>query len=147
MATDRIIIHSAIAIAFLDALKSNLAAFSASSTTTPYVISSASKSRLERVVSDALSAGAHIFYKKNEKKDLQSFNGDTCFAPTILGDVTQDMEIWQIEIFGPVVSYVLVQNEDEAVECANQTEYGLSAAIFTKDLRKGLALARRIESG
>jgi acyl-CoA reductase-like NAD-dependent aldehyde dehydrogenase len=66
---------------------------------------------------------------------------------SILDRVTPDMAIYAEESFGPVVAMIRVKDAEEAVRVANDTEYGLSAAIFTKDVARGLALAQRIESG
>ena len=57
------------------------------------------------------------------------------------------MTLWQDELFAPLAALVTVENDDDAVAIANKTGYGLSASIFTEDLRKGFALAKRIESG
>jgi len=51
------------------------------------------------------------------------------------------------EIFGPVASVILFDNEDEVIAAANDTEYGLAAYVFTEDLRRGLRVAERLESG
>lgn len=82
-----------------------------------------------------------------DRQDSKDDNASVCFAPTVLGGVTEDMAIWHDEAFGPIVGLMVAQSEDEAVRMANKTGYGLSAAVFTRDLRKGLALAKRIESG
>jgi acyl-CoA reductase-like NAD-dependent aldehyde dehydrogenase len=65
----------------------------------------------------------------------------------ILGGVKQDMEIWQEENFASVASCMIVESDEEAIRIANSGGYGLSAAVFTEDLRKGLAIARKIQSG
>jgi benzaldehyde dehydrogenase (NAD) len=57
------------------------------------------------------------------------------------------MRIYTEETFGPAVPIVRAKDEDEAVRIANDTEYGLSAAVYTRDIARGLRLARRIESG
>jgi len=58
-----------------------------------------------------------------------------------------EIDLFYTESFGPTVSVITVKSEDEALDLANDTEYGLSAAIFTKDLGKALKMARQIESG
>lgn len=68
-------------------------------------------------------------------------------SPWILSDVTPEMVSAKCEMFGPVCSIMPVQDEEEAIRVANDTEYGLSNCIFTKDLYKGLQIARRLESG
>ena len=70
-----------------------------------------------------------------------------CYHPTVLTNVKPSTPFSCEETFGPVVSVTAVKNEDEAVAMANDTMYGLSAAVFTRDLAKGLAIAERIESG
>jgi acyl-CoA reductase-like NAD-dependent aldehyde dehydrogenase len=70
-----------------------------------------------------------------------------CYYPTVLTDVKPGTPFSCEETFGPVVSVIEVKDEEEAVAVANDTMYGLSAAVFTSDLAKGLAIAERIESG
>jgi acyl-CoA reductase-like NAD-dependent aldehyde dehydrogenase len=70
-----------------------------------------------------------------------------CYHPTVLTNVKPGTPFSRGETFGPVVSVIEVESEDEAVSVANDTAYGLSAAVITRDFAKGLALAERIESG
>jgi succinate-semialdehyde dehydrogenase/glutarate-semialdehyde dehydrogenase len=65
----------------------------------------------------------------------------------VLQGVAAGSEILKNEIFGPVAPIVTFKTEDEAVELANDTEYGLVAYAFTKDLNRGLRLAERLETG
>lgn len=71
----------------------------------------------------------------------------TRMVPTVLTDVTKTMDIYYTESFGPTVSVMFVKSEEEALELANDTEYGLSAAVFTRDLGRALRMARGVESG
>ncbi len=68
-------------------------------------------------------------------------------SPTVLAGVNPDMRIYSEESFGPVVAIVPVDGDDEAVRVANDTEYGLAAAVFGEDVDHALEIARRIESG
>jgi len=61
--------------------------------------------------------------------------------------VKKDMDLYYTESFGPTVTLLSVSSDEEALKIANDTEYGLSGAVFTKDLTRGLSLAKRIESG
>jgi succinate-semialdehyde dehydrogenase/glutarate-semialdehyde dehydrogenase len=69
------------------------------------------------------------------------------YQPTLLMKVQQGMPAFEEETFGPLLNVICVKNEDEAVSLANASKYGLGGNIWTKDLEKGVALARRINSG
>jgi acyl-CoA reductase-like NAD-dependent aldehyde dehydrogenase len=69
------------------------------------------------------------------------------YAPTILADVTNDMDIAQQEVFGPVMLLIRVANEDEAIAVANDSEFGLSSSVLSKDHGRALRIARQIEAG
>ncbi|MBO9700270.1 MAG: NAD-dependent succinate-semialdehyde dehydrogenase [Sporocytophaga sp.] len=69
------------------------------------------------------------------------------FSPTILENVKPGMPAFDEELFGPVAAIISVTNEQEAINMANQSKYGLGASIWTEDFEKGKALARQIESG
>src|SRR5215213_7480008 len=68
-------------------------------------------------------------------------------APTVLTGVTHEMRIMREEIFGPVLPIVVVDTEQEAIDLANDSEFGLGASVWTKDRQRGARIARRIESG
>ncbi len=68
-------------------------------------------------------------------------------SATVVDHVTSTMRIYNEESFGPVVSIVRVNGVDEAVRVANDTEYGLSASVFGRDIARALEVAKRIESG
>ncbi len=68
-------------------------------------------------------------------------------APTVLTGVTQEMRIMKEEVFGPVLPIVVVDSEQDAIELANDSQFGLGASVWTKDRQKGARIARRIESG
>jgi acyl-CoA reductase-like NAD-dependent aldehyde dehydrogenase len=68
-------------------------------------------------------------------------------APTVLTGVTHEMRIMKEEVFGPVLPIVVVDSEQEAIDLANDSEFGLGASVWTKDRQKGARIARRIESG
>ncbi len=68
-------------------------------------------------------------------------------APTIFTNVTNDMRIAQQEVFGPVVSIIKFKDEDDAIQIANDTQFGLAAAVWTQDLHRALYCVDRIEAG
>ncbi|MFA8438413.1 aldehyde dehydrogenase family protein [Pueribacillus sp. YX66] len=67
--------------------------------------------------------------------------------PTVFSDVSSSMRIAREEIFGPVVGVIPFKDDDEAVQIANDTIYGLAAAVWTRDIKRGLRMAQRVKSG
>ncbi|MEK6932106.1 MAG: aldehyde dehydrogenase family protein, partial [Thermoproteota archaeon] len=104
-----------------------------------------SKGSLETIsgiVEDAKEKGAEILLGGSEIDGKGYF-----YQPTILTNVKPNMRIAKEETFGPVAPITIVENESEAVRLANDTEFGLGASIWTKDLAKAEKISRRIESG
>jgi succinate-semialdehyde dehydrogenase/glutarate-semialdehyde dehydrogenase len=96
---------------------------------------------LEKVLKDAIKKGAEP-HTYGEELDKGFF-----FNPTIIPAATADMKVCNIEVFGPVAPVITVKDEDEAVEIANSTEFGLGAEIWSGDLDRAERLAKRIRSG
>ncbi|HZD96472.1 MAG TPA: aldehyde dehydrogenase family protein, partial [Candidatus Sulfotelmatobacter sp.] len=94
-------------------------------------------------VEDAIARGARLLAGGKPMAQL----GPNFFAPTILADVNHSMTIMREETFGPVLPVRSFKTEDEAVELANDSEFGLAASVFTRDRGRGEALARRIDAG
>ena len=67
--------------------------------------------------------------------------------PVIISDVKKEMDIFYTESFGPTFSLIAVDSDEEAIEIANDTDYGLSGAVFTESLGRGLKIAKEIDSG
>ncbi|KAL3478969.1 aldehyde dehydrogenase domain-containing protein [Aspergillus californicus] len=150
MATDRILIHSSIAETFTTALKTALSSMSDPDSPPPTLVNIASKARVQRLIDNALASGAHLIHGHNpqsETKPDAASDPSVRMPPTLLGNVTESMSVWQEEAFASLAATMIVNDDDEAIRIANSSGYGLSAAVFTEDLRKGLSLARRIQSG
>ncbi|KAL4883701.1 aldehyde dehydrogenase domain-containing protein [Aspergillus karnatakaensis] len=146
MATDRILVHSSIAPTFLSALKAGLHSMSDPSSEPPTLVNTASKARVQRLVEGALAEGAHIIHGSVPIESDPGSNG-VRMPPILLGGVKEEMTVWQEEAFASLAACMVVESDEEAIRIANSSGYGLSAAVFTEDLRKGLAMARRIQSG
>jgi succinate-semialdehyde dehydrogenase/glutarate-semialdehyde dehydrogenase len=97
---------------------------------------------LERQVDESVAAGAVVLVG-GERLDV----GPAWYAPTVLVDVTTDMPVMAEETFGPVAAVVSFGSDDEAVELANATPFGLGASVWSRDVDRALAVGRRIESG
>ena len=94
-------------------------------------------------VDDAKVKGAKVIAGGNARPDI----GPLFYEPTVLTDVTDEMECGRNETFGPVVSIYPVDSVDEAIERANDTEYGLNASVWAASKAKGEAIAAKIKSG
>ncbi len=94
-------------------------------------------------VEDAVAKGARVLVGGRARPDL----GPYFYQPTVLDRVTEEMTVCREETFGPVVSVGTFASEDEAVARANDSIYGLNASVWTRDIRRGLAMAKRITTG
>lgn len=106
------------------------------------LIDEKSRTAVHALVEDAKSKGAEVLIGGSIPTGEGYF-----YPPTVLKNVPPTSEILSNEIFGPVAPIVTFKTEDEAVRMANDTEYGLVAYAFTKDLNRGLRLAERLETG
>jgi len=96
------------------------------------------------LIEDAVAAGATKLC--GGPTDVPGLSGKFV-APTVLTGVTHETRIMREEVFGPVLPIVVVDSEQEAIELANDSEFGLGASVWTKDRQKGARIARRIEAG
>ena len=95
--------------------------------------------RVKSQIDDAVAKGGNIVLGgKVEGRYVE---------PTIITDVTSDMTLYQDETFGPVVSVIPFSTDEEAIAIANDTEYGLSSGVITKDEYRGLEIAQKLETG
>jgi vanillin dehydrogenase len=137
MSTDRVIVDDSIADAFVSALHAEVKALHAISL--GEVISSEAVLRLHGLVDDALTKGAVLVTGATSEGAVMQ--------PTVLDRVSYGMRVYEEEIFGPIVGIVRVSDAEEAVTVANDTEFGLAAAVLGKDLRRARQIARQIEAG
>lgn len=98
---------------------------------------------LEEQVADATQKGATIITGGKKPEGLEG----AYYEPTLLTNITNDMRVWQEEVFGPVLPIVTFTDEEEAISKANDTKYGLGAYIFTADNERFMRVAHRLESG
>jgi len=94
----------------------------------------------------ALDEGARLLIGGKRLTEDQYANG-TFFAPTVFGSVTPSMRIAREEVFGPVVALIEFSTIEEAVEIANSIDYGLSTALYSKDVNRAFAAIRDLEAG
>lgn len=144
MSTERIIVVDAVADAFVEkfaAKAAGLAVGDPREGKTPLgaVVDLKTVAHVQGLVTDAVADGA-----------VQLCGGPArgvLMPATVVDKVTPAMRLFREESFGPVVGVVRASDEDHAIALANDTEYGLSASVFTRDVARGLKVARRIQSG
>lgn len=99
--------------------------------------------RVEKAVATAISEGAVAVTGGKSRPDIGPF----VYEPTVLTGVTKDMKIYHEEVFGPVVYVLPFKDNEEAIQLANDSEYGLSASVISRDLEQAQQIASRIKSG
>jgi len=144
MSTERIIVTEGIADKFVSKLRKKVETLKAGDPSEGgnqlgAVFDQVTVSRVNSLVDDALEKGGTLLV--GEKSD------NVIMQAVVIDNVTNAMKIYSDESFGPVVGIIRAKNSSDAVRLANDSEYGLSAAIFTSDVALGLKLARQIKSG
>jgi succinate-semialdehyde dehydrogenase/glutarate-semialdehyde dehydrogenase len=106
------------------------------------LIDDSQRTKVSDLVQDAIGRGAHAVVGGQAHDGAGYF-----YNPTVLTEIPDDAELLQEEIFGPVAPVKGFDDEDEAIAAANNTEYGLVAYVFTKDLKRALRVCERLETG
>jgi benzaldehyde dehydrogenase (NAD) len=144
MSTERIIVVDAAADAFaakFAAKAKSMATGDPREGTTPLgaVVDQKTVTHVNALIDDALSKGATA---------IAGGKADSVLMPaTVIDGVTNAMNIYRDESFGPIVAMIRAVDEADAIRLANDTQYGLSASVFTRDTARGLGVARQINSG
>jgi acyl-CoA reductase-like NAD-dependent aldehyde dehydrogenase len=144
MSTERIIVVEAVADAFaakFAAKAKSLATGDPREGTTPLgaVVDCKTVDHVNSLINDATAKGATV---------LSGGTADSVLMPaTVVDGVTSAMNLYREESFGPIVAMIRAKDEADAIRLANDSDYGLSASVFTKDTARGLGVARQIKSG
>ncbi|NBB47028.1 aldehyde dehydrogenase family protein [Rhizobium sp. CRIBSB] len=143
MSTERLIVHENVADEFVQKLAARASKLPAGDPRGHVVlgslISPEAADKMEAFIADGVSKGAKLVAGGTR-------TGSVVLA-TLLDGVQSGMRSFDEESFGPVKPIIRVKDEDEAIRIANDTEYGLSAAVFSRNIQRALAVAARIESG
>jgi acyl-CoA reductase-like NAD-dependent aldehyde dehydrogenase len=144
MSTERVILHRDIADTFAEKMTKKVRLLSAgdpNSSDAPLgsLITPDAAIRVQRLIDDAIEKGA--------KPLVLGARDGAIMQPTLLDHVGPKMKIFYEESFGPVTCLVRVDDLEAAIKAANDTEYGLKAAIFSRDVKRALAIADRLEFG
>ncbi|MGQ4878064.1 aldehyde dehydrogenase [Billgrantia sp. LNSP4103-1] len=144
MSTERLIVDASVADDFVDKLAARAAALKVGDpreggNALGTLINVESGKKLNGLLDDAVSQGARL---------AAGGQAEGVIMPaTVVDGVTSTMRLYGEESFGPVVTVIRVNGEEEAIRVANDSEYGLSAAVFSRDTARGLKVAGRIQSG
>jgi succinate-semialdehyde dehydrogenase/glutarate-semialdehyde dehydrogenase len=146
-AANRFLVEDGIHDAFVAGLTERMAALKVGPGTDPAtdcgpMITRRAVEKIDRLVGDAVARGAKVLTGGAPLDGPGYF-----YPPTVLDGVSPDAAMAREEIFGPVAPVYRFSGEAEAVRLANDTEYGLSAYVYTRDLKRGMRVGRAIESG
>ncbi|MFK0007247.1 NAD-dependent succinate-semialdehyde dehydrogenase [Paenarthrobacter sp. NPDC090520] len=146
-AANRFIVQESIADEFAEKFAAKIASLTTARGTEPEskvgpLIDGKARDGVHALVADAVAGGAEAVTGGSAVDGPGYF-----YQPTVLKNVAEDARILQEEIFGPVAPIVTFSTEDDAIRLANNTEYGLVAYVFTKDLNRGLRVSERLETG
>ncbi|MFW8607749.1 aldehyde dehydrogenase [Rhizobium beringeri] len=143
MSTERIIVDETIADQFVAKLAARASQLPAGDPRGHVVLGSLisldAAKKMEELIADATAKGAKLV--------AGGKRSGTVVEATLLDHVTPEMRVYAEESFGPVKPIIRVSGEDEAIRIANDTEYGLSSAVFSRNVQRAMAVAARIESG
>lgn len=144
LAINRILVHDTVHDAFLDRFVERARALKVGN---PAEADTAIGPIINRPQLDSIIAKVEATVARGARAVLRGQPSRLVLPPVVLADVTSDMPAAREEVFGPVASVLRFRDEEEAIRMANDTEYGLSSAVFTRDLERGTRVARRIDAG
>ncbi|MFG6138220.1 NAD-dependent succinate-semialdehyde dehydrogenase [Halomonas sp. B23F22_10] len=147
LAANRILVHESIHDAFVEQFAERMAALTVGNGLDGEVdlgplIHRQAVDKAAAIVDDAVSRGATLV-----AGDQNRAPGENFFMPTLLTGVTPQMKVWREENFAPVAGITAYRDDDEVIEMANDTEYGLAAYVYTHDIRRIWKLLRALEYG
>jgi succinate-semialdehyde dehydrogenase / glutarate-semialdehyde dehydrogenase len=145
---NRIFVHRSIAEEFLSVLADRVGRLKAGNgldegVTIGPLIDEGALAKMDEHVTDAVGKGASLVLG-GERLAGEQYDAGTFFAPTVLTDVTPEMVIYREETFGPIAAVILFDDEDEVIKMANDTDYGLAAYLYTKDLSRAIRVSEAL---
>jgi benzaldehyde dehydrogenase (NAD) len=144
MSTERVIVERSVAEPFAALLAARASALRVGDPREPEtqigpLVNDAALERVGALVADARERGAQVLAGGTAE--------GPCYPPTVLFGVTPEMRVYSEESFGPLASIIPVDGVEQAVEVANDSEYGLAAAVFSENVPRALEVAQRVRSG
>jgi len=136
----RVIVHKAIRKEFEQKVLERLATKKYGTDYGP-LVNAAAREEISGMIDATVAAGAKVLAGGTGVAAPEGDCGECFVAPTVLSGVTPDMVVFKEEAFGPVIPIIEAESDEHAVELANQSEFGLGAGVFTRDLAKGTEIA------
>lgn len=143
MSTERVIVHKAVSDEFERRLLASADKFFPAAGDAPVLVHQPAVEKTKGLLRDARDKGATLLGGNFEVPE----STPTRLRPVVVKGITEEMQLYRTESFAPTVALYEVDTEEEALRIANDTEYGLTSAVFTEDLRRGLRFAKGIETG
>jgi succinate-semialdehyde dehydrogenase/glutarate-semialdehyde dehydrogenase len=145
---NRIFVHRSIAGPFLSVLADRVGRLQAGNglqdgVTIGPLIDDGALAKMDEHVADAVAKGATLICG-GHRLTGQAYDAGTFFAPTVLTDVTPQMLIYREETFGPIAPVIVFDDEDEVITMANDTDYGLAAYLYTKDISRAIRVSEAL---
>jgi succinate-semialdehyde dehydrogenase/glutarate-semialdehyde dehydrogenase len=145
---NRIFVHRSIAEPFLAVLADRVGRLKAGNgleegVTIGPLIDDGALAKMDEHVTDAVAKGATVVCG-GQRLTGEAYDAGTFFAPTVLADVTPEMVIYRDETFGPIAPVILFDDEDEVIKMANDTDYGLAAYLYTKDISRAIRVSEAL---
>ncbi|WP_026770850.1 aldehyde dehydrogenase family protein [Sediminibacillus sp. JSM 1682029] len=144
MSANRIIVHQSVYDEFISKYREKIASLKTGDPRDPDtvigpVVNERAAQTLKAIIEKGIEQGAEPLLRGNISGNM--------VEPTILTGVTPDMDIAREEMFGPVVSVMTFNTDEEAIQIANDTDFGLSGAVHTRDGERGVQLAKQVQTG
>ncbi|MCW0191436.1 MAG: NAD-dependent succinate-semialdehyde dehydrogenase [Rhodococcus sp.] len=148
---NRIFVQAGVYDQFVDVFSARVKAMKVGNGATPGtsigpLIDTDAMDKMSRQVDDAVAKGARVL-AGGHRVDVDGAGGKNFYAPTVLVDVTEDMEIYREETFGPIAAIIAFDDEAEAIAKANDTDYGLASYVYTDDLRRAVRVTEKLRFG
>lgn len=143
MSTDRILVHRAVLPKFKEALFKAIGQIFPQTGPSAVLVTAAGVKKTKGIANSTVEQGAKVVYGDLNAQE----ESNTRMRPIVMEGLEKGMDLYLEEAFGPAVGLMQVESEQQAIDIMNDTGFGLSASVFTEDLKAGFRVAKAIEIG